>query len=100
MIWGFVIYFGAGFISAVWLMWLLYSDNKPEEFTLGELLSTIGMILLGTAFGPITVMMAITETWDHFDFADVVLWKRKSIDLEKEARKRGYELKPLKGMDD
>ena len=100
MIWGIVIYLSVGFICALWLMYLFHAKNKFEELTLGELLAAVGMVLLGAVFGPITVMMTIAETWDHFNFADVVLWNRKSIDLEKEARKRGYELKPLKGMED
>lgn len=100
MIWGMVIWFGGGFISACWLTWLLHSDWKAEEFTLGELLSAVGLSLMGAVFGPITIVMAIVETWNHYNFADVVLWKRTPLDLQKEAKKQGYELKPLKGMDD
>jgi len=100
MIWGVVFWVGLGLVSSLWLWWLMNMGNRPEEFTLGDLVSGAGLTLLGGIFGPIAFMMAISETWDRFNLANITLWKRKSIDLKKEAQKQGYELKPLKGMDD
>ncbi len=93
-----------GLLSAGWLWFMMtyLQDSKPivEEITLGDALSTIGIILLGMAAGPIALFLVIFVTWEELNVADIVLWKRKPMDLQKEAKKRGYELKPLKGIDD
>lgn len=96
-----------GLLSAGWLWFMMTflpaknADSKPiEEITLGEVLSSIGITLLGMTAGPIALFFAIMITWEELEIADIIIWKRKPIDLQKEAKKRGYELKPLKGMDD
>jgi hypothetical protein len=91
----------AGFLSAIWMHFVFRSKEGPtKQITLGDLLSSIGMTLLAMVFGPVAVVMAIAFTWDEFKLSEIVLWERKPLDLKKEAKKRGYELKPLKGMDD
>lgn len=97
-----------GLLSAGWLWFMMTflpvknaADSKPiEEITLGNALSTIGITLLGMVAGPLALFFAIMITWEELKIADIIIWRRKPLDLQMEAKKQGYELKPLKGMDD
>lgn len=96
----------SGLLSAGWLWFVMTylieskSEHVVDEITLGNALTTIGIVLLGMLGGPIVVFFAIFVTWEELNFNDIIIWKRKPMNLQKEAKKRGYELKPLKGMDD
>ena len=98
--WWFLLWPIIGLLSAAWLSFVMRHGEPVEEITLGDAISTLGFACLGAAFGPLAFMFAISCTWDEFNLADITLWERKPLDLQKEAKKRGYELKPLKGMDD
>lgn len=88
-----------GLLSMVGLLFILHR-GPIDEITLGDAFNILGSIFMGTVFGPITFIFAIVIAWDKFELANVTLWKQTPLDLQKEAKKRGYELKPLKGMDD
>ena len=97
-----------GLLSAGWLWFMMTflptksagSNPRVEEITLGDALGIIGIVFLAILAGPVALFFAIFITWEELKIADIVIWKRKSLDLQMEAKKQGYELKPLKGMDD
>ena len=124
---GSILYLLIGAINAAYLGWLfvcrdVMTDERdkrnlgfPNEVNLGEVVAAVFIFVLFTILWPLFVVVSIGITWHEFNFADIVLWRRRIQKTKQElnetavkeaAEKLGYDLKKrepkpvlLKGAD-
>ena len=72
-----------GMVGITYIFWFLNVTGDPiKQVTVSDVFEGIGITLLGTLLGWVSVIMCIGMTWEKFDVGDIVLWKK----MKKEPR--------------
>jgi len=74
-----------GMIATTYLFWFFAAtETEPaKQITVSDTLDGVFLAILGTAFGWLTIIMAIGMTYDEFDVGDIVVWKKKKPHIDK-----------------